>query len=332
LQKELSTLLGVTVQTREKTNLSGSGRGLPRGTTTHPQLITRISISGAVQNNGWLITGIRDAMKLGLLLTEGVPGLMIPGSLAGDFNVDCQDGYQEISSIIIDAIDLVCNDLSEGEMFVEKEALVEEAELQFESGDRVDDNEQMYRRTSVELVADTLVCGTIQILLPAELYENLKTAAPGHSLETVGDHQEDSINPYVLTDAAVESGPSERSDHAAAVLLIEDSSAHVPEILNSFEQAGIKGVSVSTTDDVSRTDLDSYRAVVLVLERLDEIGFGVVIKIKSSSSVPLLVAASSWTQTEVMKAMRFGVDDIIMLPIEGDELVHTLRERDLLNV
>ena len=69
-----------------------------------------------------------------------------------------------------------------------------------------------------------------------------------------------------------------------------------------------------------------------MLERLDEIGLGVVIKIKSTSSIPLLVAASQWTQTGVMKALRYGVDDIIMLPADSDELLRKLMGKEPLSI
>lgn len=332
LQKELSNLLGITVQIREKGSCSGPLPELLLGADTSPQQRTRISISGVVQTHGWLSTATRDAMKLGRLLTDGTPGILLSGSLADDFNVDCQDGYQEICSIFIDILDLVCNDLSEGELFMKKEAVKKEAELEFESADRLDDNEQIYMRLSLELAADTHVCGTMHILLPMGLYANLKTFEPAHSPVNGVSYEEAAIDDNQPFDSALESEPSELSQHAAAVLLIEDSSVQAPELLNSLEKAGIIGEGVSLSDDLSKADLDSYRAVLLVLERLDEIGLGMVIKIKSSSSVPLIVAASLWTQKDVMKALRYGVDDIIVLPAESDELLHKLKARDPLRV
>ena len=328
LQKELSDLLGSTVQLRQRGSFSGPLPELFRDMDTGPQLRTRISISGAVQNHGWLCTATRDALKIGLLLADTNDATIIPGSPTGASYFDCQDGYQEISSIFIDVVDLVCNDLSEGNLSMVKDAVTEEADLPSESVDRMDDNRQMYVRTSIELMADYLICGTMHILLPVELYENLKTDESPRSLEYGASH---GLEPYEQTDpidAPDATSLTDLSHHAAEVLLVEDSSAHAPEILDSLEKAGIKAEVVSLADDLSKADLDSYLAVLLVLERLDEIGLGVVIKIKSSSSVPLLVAASLWTETAVMKALRYGVDDIIMLPAESDELLHKLRGRE----
>jgi hypothetical protein len=272
-------------------------------------------------------------MKLGLLLTQGIPGMMIPGSLAGDFTNDCQDGYQEICSIIVDGVELVCNDLAESEIYMEKGGLPEKSELKKLAAEKIGGKESRnYRQTSIELVADTIVCGAIQILLPVELYANLRMVAPPESSAGTSRLDKETVDPPYPDDAPPESASLSPAHHLDTVLLIDGASTYAPEILAALEQAGIKGTVVSAGDEVSKTALDKYSAVLLLVDRLDEIGCGVVIKVKSTSSVPMLVAAASWTQTEVLKALRYGVDDIIMLPLEGDELVHKLAGAEPLSV
>jgi PleD family two-component response regulator len=46
----------------------------------------------------------------------------------------------------------------------------------------------------------------------------------------------------------------------------------------------------------------------------------------------MLVAASQWTQKDVMKAMRYGVDDIVMLPVDSEELLQKIRGLEPLSV
>lgn len=333
LQQELSNLLGITVQIRDKGSYSGSLLELVRETDTSPVLCTRITISGIVQNHAWLISTTRDAMKLGMLLTEGTPGLMLPGSLSGGFGVDCQDGYQEICSIVTDVVGLVCDDLSEDEFAMAKGADVEIIDPLSESAEGMDENDQIFRRTSLEIVADTLVCGTMHMLLPVEVYETIRKDKPEPLRDNIVSHGHEAIAEKHTTDQQpATASQREPSDREAVVMVIEDSPDHAVEIMNSFEEAGIKTESISVADDFSKTGMDSYLAVLLVLDKLDEIGLGVVIKIKSISSVPLLVAASQWTQTDVLKALRYGVDDIIMLPVESDELLRKLRGKEPLSV
>ena len=332
LQKELSNMLGITVQVRDKGSFSGPLQELLEETNTGPRQCTRITISGDVQSHGWLIAATSDAMKLGLLLTEGTPGLMLPGSLSGGFSADCQDGFQEVCSILTDVVGYVCHDLSEDELVIERGEVRKEADLIKESVDQTDEDDRIFYRLSLELVADTLVCGTIHLLLPMEIYRNINPIESESSPENVLSGEQEVISEQQSMDQPSSSGQGELPDQEAMVMLIEESPDHVPGIMSAILEAGIKTDSFSLADDLSKAGLDSYLAVLLVLDRLDEIGLGAVIKIKSTSSVPLLVAASQWTQTDVMKALRYGVDDILMLPAESDELLRKIKRKDPLSV
>ena len=332
LQKELSNMLGITVQVRDKGSFSGPLQELLEETNTGPRQCTRITISGDVQSHGWLIAPTSDAMKLGLLLTEGTPGLMLPGSLSGGFSADCQDGFQEVCSILTDVVGYVCHDLSEDELVIERGEVRKEADLITESVDQTDQNDRIFYRLSLELVADTLVCGTIHLLLPMEIYRNINPIESESSPEKVLSGEQEVISEQQSMDQPSSSGQGELPNQEAMVMLIEESPDHVPGIMSAILEAGIKTDSFSLADDFSKAGLDSYLAVLLVLDRLDEIGLGAVIKIKSTSSVPLLVAASQWTQTDVMKALRYGVDDILMLPAESDELLRKIKRKDPMSV
>ena len=332
LQKELSNMLGVTVQIRDKGCFSGPFLELLQDVDGSNQLGTRITISGVVQDYGWLIATTSDAMKLGLLMNEGTPGLMMPGSLSGVFSVDCQDGFQEICSVVTDVLRLICDDLSEDEIVMVKDTVIEDFDLGSESVGLMDENERVHMRVSLELVADTLICGTLHMLLPLEVYEKISEVELEPSPESFADHGKEAIDNKHTIDQDTTASPEEIPDHQAVVMLIEDSPDHTTEIISSCEEAGLRTKSFSLADDFSKADLDSYLAVLLVLDKLDEIGLGVVIKIKSTASVPLYVAATLWTQTDVMKALRYGVDDIIMLPAESEELLRKLKGKQPLSV
>ena len=332
LQNELSNMLGITVQVRDKGSFSGTLQELLEETNTASRQCTRITISGDVQSHGWLIAATSDAMKLGLLLTVGTPGLMLPGSLSGGFSADCQDGFQEVCSILTDVVGHVCHDLSEDELVIERGEVRKENDLITESADQTDEDECIFYGLSLELVADTLVCGTMHLLLPKEIYRNINPIESESSPETVVSGEQKVTSEQQSMDQPISTGQGELPDQEALVMLIEESPDHVPGIMSAILDAGIKTDSFSLADDLSKAGLDSYLAVLLVLDRLDEIGLGAVIKIKSTSSVPLLVAASQWTQTDVMKALRYGVDDVLMLPVESDELLRKIKRKDPLSV
>lgn len=331
LQSELGAMLDVSVRIKERKSIYGS-LPLLQEKTSHLELCTRMEISGAVENQAWLISSTKDALRLGLLLTDGPPGLMIPDSAATTFSADRQDGYEEISSVVIDALDQLVGELSNDELALEKDRLLTSSEslsqvLQDESS-----REQNGILSVLEVAADSLVVGTLHLLLPVDLYEGLRSVEPmslsedetANRLESFADTSDGEVNTMT--------GSQDRLSSSAKILLVEASAAHHAEIRNTLEQAGIKSESIALSDELGKAQLDELCAVLVVAERLDEIGLGMVIKIKSRASTPLIVAASQWTQADVMKALRYGVDDILVLPAEKDELLQKLRRLEQLTV
>jgi hypothetical protein len=65
--------------------------------------------------------------------------------------------------------------------------------------------------------------------------------------------------------------------------------------------------------------------VFLVMQRVDEQAFGMAIKISSSSSLPLIAAGPEWTRSKVLKAVRYGVTDILLTPAEPADVEEKIR-------
>ena len=321
LQRELTDLLGPTVQIGCKGSATAPLAGLlsQAGATSH--LPTLISLSGAARNRGWLIAETADAMRLGMLLIEGAPGVFIPTALAGPFSADCQDGYNEICAIFVEVLNIVLQDLSEGELMAEKH-LDDGNEMGYPENDiqEIDDDPSWWL-CSFEVAADKVSCGTMHLMLPLTVVDDLRVDETGIE---VADGSTESPEPAVMEKISSRPGRSGLDvpvEAATKILLLEAAATYIPGILTAFESAGIEVERISPVEELSRSDLASYFAVLLVVDKLDEISLGMVIKLKSYSSIPLLVAATQWTQTDVMKALRYGVDDIVMLPAESEELV-----------
>ena len=321
LQRELADLLGINVQIGCKGSASAPLTALlsQAGATSH--LATLISLSGAARSRGWLIAETADAMRLGMLLSEGTPGVFIPTALAGPFSADCQDGYNEICAIFVEVLNIVVQDLSEGELMAEKHP-ADGNEMRYPENDSAEiDDDRSWWLCSFEVAADEVSCGTMHLLLPLNVVDDLWGGETGIE---VADGSTESPEPVVMDKNGSRPGKSGLDvsvEAATKILLFEASSTHVPGILAALESAGIEVERISPVEELSRSDLVAYFAVLLVVDKLDEISLGMVIKLKSYSSIPLLVAATQWTQTDVMKALRYGVDDIVMLPAENEELV-----------
>ena len=63
------------------------------------------------------------------------------------------------------------------------------------------------------------------------------------------------------------------------------------------------------------------KAIYLVMREVNEQAFGLAIKINSASMVPLIAAGPGWTRTKVIKAVKYGVQDILLTPATKEDVV-----------
>ncbi|MFC1832692.1 hypothetical protein ACFL0S_11840 [Thermodesulfobacteriota bacterium] len=324
LKIELGNLLGVSVQITEKSTAVETPVELFQEVDRVAHLRTSLSIVGNSVGEAWLIAELTDATQLGLLLTEGAHGL-IQSSLSNPFSADCQDGYNEICSIVVDVLSFVCQELSNGKLLFEKAAVKEYEQESKESYPPDKPSDSGYTLSSLEFSADGIDCGRLHLLIPAFVQEYLQRVEPGTTGTTASKTKQESAESETSRGAPIETKSSLQADSLPRVLAIEAAQGCASEVLIALAAEGILGDSISSAEELHKTDIESYQAIVIVVEKLDEIALGVVIKIKSFSSVPMLVAASQWTQKDVMKAMRYGVDDIVMLPVDSEELLQKIR-------
>lgn len=325
LQTELGTLLGASVKIVEKGTGVAAPAELFQLVDSVPHLRTSLSISGSAPGEGWLLAEMTDANRLGLLLTEGAHGGLSPNSLSGPFSADCQDGYNEICAIFIDVLSFVCQELSEDEMILEKTVSIASGEESPESYYQDSSSNSSYRLSSLELSVEGIDSGRLHLLLPTSMHDSLRAEESITAAKAITDLESDST-------ASEMSGAGANYPGSSRVLTIGAGEGDAAGILKSVEAGGIAGDYISLAEELDKTNLESYQAILMVVEKLDEIALGVVIKIKSISSIPLLVVASQWTQTDVMKALRYGVDDIVMLPVDSEEILQKIRGLEPLSV
>ncbi|HSL39295.1 MAG TPA: hypothetical protein VK857_02900, partial [Desulforhopalus sp.] len=67
------------------------------------------------------------------------------------------------------------------------------------------------------------------------------------------------------------------------------------------------------------------KAVYLVMREVNEQVFGVAIRISTASSLPLIAAGPAWTKGKVIKAVRYGVSDILLTPASREDIAENVR-------
>jgi hypothetical protein len=69
---------------------------------------------------------------------------------------------------------------------------------------------------------------------------------------------------------------------------------------------------------------EELKAVYLVMREVNEQAFGMAIRISSSCSLPLIAAGPDWTRSKVIKAVKYGVSDILLTPAAPEDIQENL--------
>ena len=68
--------------------------------------------------------------------------------------------------------------------------------------------------------------------------------------------------------------------------------------------------------------------VILLISKVNDQGLARAIKIKSvmGKTSPLVLAGPEWTRSAVIKARRYGADDILVTPADKDSILKKCRK------
>ena len=107
-------------------------------------------------------------------------------------------------------------------------------------------------------------------------------------------------------------------------LIVSNDGNECSKLAEIFNQRGIAYRILDYKDNVSNYLPGAVRAVFLLMSSVDEKGLGVAIKISAASSLPLVAAGPEWTRTKVIKAVKYGVDDILLTPASDNDIIEKI--------
>lgn len=323
--RELSRLLEavVSIEIVNQGFLDAETMYLNMQNTAH--LCARFLLAEPLEEEIMVVAEPGHAVWLGALLAEGVHGAVLARLQDAPLEADYQDGFAEICGVLMDFVIDAAGAESKYHIGVaQKRAEVhtpgEETPFLSRHGPGRD-----YYAATLKLSVGVLGNGDLHLLIPAALVDLLPPSG-AEQLEPVGE-----VSETVGTDAP-ETDVRESAEEAdqdqlfeANVLVIEGETGAGRMIQAQLGRDRVSSDVVASAAEINRATLKPYSAVILVVERLNETALGLAIKIVSAGSVPLIVAASQWTESEVLKAIRFGVSDILMTPARPGEVVEKLK-------
>ncbi|MBW2658942.1 MAG: chemotaxis protein CheX [Deltaproteobacteria bacterium] len=316
---ETSTLLGIRVQLITIDNRDSEGEEHPFREYFDSRISSRIDVAGDINKKIYLTMSPDDAIILGGKL------LMIPESEIqamteqDQFSQNMEDAYGEIINIIAGAFTAVfekeygVNIPFSNSGYRNSSSLAERA---FFEEDVVDSN---FSASTVRLILDGREGGVICLIYPTDMLpEKYLEKSPADfvtvSLVEPGEKKEHHMNGKISAESVMKSW----SD--CDVLVVGDDDDEIVRLENALTGRGYSVKVLAFNDDINDFISGELKAVYLVARKIDEQALGLAIKVSGCCSGPVIAAAPEWTQEKVIKAVRYGIKDILLTPADSEDI------------
>ena len=181
---------------------------------------------------------------------------------------------------------------------------------------------QDYYLSRMALTLGDLQLGKVNMLMPADLLQL------GGLRSAIAEDREKGEQPSVAQDPAGLQKPDRDGSRAIAgedlrvldILVVGDDDVESIKIAGVLENSGYAVKILSFKDNLHNYIPGNLKAIYLVMRDVNEQAFGVVIKVSSACSVPLIAAGPGWTRTKVIKAVKYGVRDILLTPASEEDI------------
>ncbi len=308
------------------------------------QVMARMDVRGEGEGESYLFVSLKDAIFLGGTL------IMLPDAELEEvvrneeFGEDAEDAYGEIANIIAGVYTSVFEEQYRKTLGFVKTGLETVIPIKIDP-----DSDDVIPRGIYYLNSGTIhyndqELGRLQMAFPAALFE-LEALAVGDIEEEPGIEEstaatlgspeaQSNSTAQPLRQAATSpgGGPANSRTEAAGgtggtdILLFTDDDAEAGAIVDILADQGYASRLLHYRDAVTDYLSPAVSLVFLVMQEVNEQGFGMAIKLSSSGlQAPLVMAGPAWTRTTVLKAVKYGATDILITPASVEDVVEKLK-------
>lgn len=323
MEAEVSSLLGTDVKLRNQENKVVSKEGFFFEEVSGKQVIADMDVVGELAGKSYLSINLRDAIRIGGILIM-LPATELETVVTGEiFGEDSKDAYGEIANIIAGVYTAVFEEQYLKKIRFVKTGLQQIVPMKVEADSEEPFANGDYYLSSHDLAIGESVFGKVSILFPLALLEleglREKEQEDGDAVEDVRRQAVPRVGREGIgsEDAEILAG---RTGVAPDILLVGDDEAEAAKIAAVLSGMGYAVKSLSFKDNVHNFIPGELKAIYLVMREVNEQAFGVAIKISSACSLPLVAAGPGWTRTKVIKAVKYGIRDILLTPASNQEI------------
>ncbi len=279
-------------------------------------LVVGINSQGEYPGQFYLLFALRDAIVLSSMLLGVPPARIIEKKRLAIFEHDDEDAFSEIANQIIGSFNTVFKP-----HLPKKVHLKQLAPKKFIPG-----NDTV---TEEEPFADGDYClFDAQFSVPGQDLERVELLIPV-PLATLFDLQDGTVNEVADEPASVDEvteGAPAPEEEPAAVLILDDNPEERERFREILAASGVIPLDAPLNADlVAMISGKGVKAVLVGVEQADENEFTLCSRIRShfpDVAAPIIMSARQWTRTGVLKALKHGARDILLVPFEQEELTN----------
>jgi len=290
------------------------------------QVLAHMDVVGDLEGKSFLYVGLKDAIFIGGTLIMLPPAELDINMAEEDFNDDAEDAYGEITNIISGVYTKVFEEQYPDKIRFVKTGLEQVVPMKVDAeSDEPMPDVLYYMATSKISVGDKSL-GTMQMLVPAELFklEQLGQAEAADDAPTASatEAKGGSVTGKAATDGGSDGVGTKETGGAQnpEFLIVSNDGGECSKISAVLNERGIAYKILDYKESASDYLPGDIKAVFLVMSDVDEKGLGVAIKISAASALPLIAVGPAWTRTKVIKAVKYGVDDILLTPASDADI------------
>jgi len=282
------------------------------------QIMSRMDVRGEHQGEAFLFVDIKTAIHLGgtlIMLPESELEETVRNEEFGD---DAHDAYGEIANIIAGVYTAVFEEQYRTKVGFVKTAMesVVPAKVAPDSDAVIPD--QGYYLSAGKIRYKDKDLGRWQFLFPIVVLDLQDLLIPAGEPVAEGTQAAEAGETTTRSGGGAERETERlrgKNADAADILIYTDDEREGEHIAAVLRQMGYAPRILHFKDPVSGVVAPRIQLIFLVMREVNEQGFGVAIKISSAGlTVPLVAAGPAWTRTLVLKAVKYGVGDILITP------------------
>jgi chemotaxis protein CheY-P-specific phosphatase CheC len=330
MQDEVGAILGTEITLSDQDNRIVSKEDYFFDEASGKQILAHMDVVGDIEDHSYLYVGLKDAIFIGGTLIMLPPAELEIVVADEEFSDDTEDAYGEITNIIAGVYTSVFEEQYPKQLRFIKTGLEKVIPLKVDTESDTPMPDQDYYMSSAKLSIGANEMGKVQMLFPASLLELEQLG--GSSADDVAEAEAAASAAGGISAKADGSGGGEQVGSVAAggssdpdFLIVSNNDDECGKITAILDEQNLRYRVLSHKDSVGDYLPGAVKAIFLLMTEVNENGMGVAIKISGISSLPLIAAGPEWTRSKVIKAVKYGVDDILLTPAASEDIAEKIR-------